>query len=110
MTTITAAEFLNEVKFRNAVRRAGVAIANKSEYGSNYRLQIRAGYDADFKTTGSAWAIKNGITNEPIWFEFYGLNLEHAIALSIAGFEVTRVRIFEGGSSRDAVLYRKSAN
>jgi hypothetical protein len=102
----------NEIKFRNAVKRAGVNLANKTANGyySFYtyqdegtfldeNLNVIHYYDVRYKNA------------QPVWFTFHSIDLFRSQQLHAAGFEFKFVEIpAERGTKKRVGFYKAPTN
>ena len=97
----------NEIKFRNAVRKAGVPLAAKNDryFPSLYIYQIERFLDADGQELH--YYDVHYKSAEPVWFTFTNLNMYQAQKLHAAGFEF-RFEMLETSRGKATVGFYKA--
>jgi hypothetical protein len=97
----------NETKFRNAVRKAGVSLAAKSDgyYPSLHVYQAEGVYlDADLKELH--YYDVHYKAAEPVWFYFSNIDLYNSQLLTAAGFGLKFVEVKSGQGKMRKAFYK----
>jgi hypothetical protein len=101
---IESTKYLNEVKFMNAVRKAGIRVNTKTGYQSRFAVTVELAFTAD-----GLYAYNR---EEKEFFTLTNLTVLDAQKLNAAGFEVRFVETFRsfGSEMTTVATYGKAVN